>query len=66
MTMMKPMGDSGRGEYDAARLHSALLVTNANLGSAADDIVGRMPHRRPSQGVRLPQRAGNLRHLRRH
>ena len=39
MTMMKPMGDSGRGEYDAARLHSALLVTNANLGSAADDIV---------------------------
>src|SRR5437016_14002452 len=36
---MKSVGDSGRGEYDAARLHSALLVTNANLGSAADDIV---------------------------
>src|SRR6266436_2838633 len=36
---MKSVGDSGRGEYDAARLHSALLVTNANRGSAADDIV---------------------------
>src|SRR5437870_4782629 len=36
---MKPMRQSGRREYDAARLHSALLVTNANLGSAADDIV---------------------------
>src|SRR2546422_7306406 len=39
MTMMNPMGDSGRGEYDAARLHSALLVVNPNHGSAADDVV---------------------------
>src|SRR6058998_1842863 len=36
---MKPMRQSGRREYDATRLHRTVLVTNANLGSAADDVV---------------------------
>src|SRR5216117_3282009 len=36
---MKPMRQSGRREYDAARLHRTVLVANPNHGSAADDVV---------------------------
>src|SRR6266446_2789694 len=36
---MKPMRQSGRREYDAARLHRTVLVANPNYGSAADDVV---------------------------
>src|SRR5439155_13958069 len=36
---MKPMLQSGRREYDAARLHRTVLVVNPNHGSAADDVV---------------------------
>src|SRR5438876_6151325 len=36
---MKPMRQSGRREYDAARLHRTVLVVNPNHGSAADDVV---------------------------
>src|SRR5439155_16265607 len=36
---MKPMLQSGRREYDAARLHRTVFVVNPNHGSAADDVV---------------------------
>src|SRR5213596_3645703 len=36
---MKPMRQSGRREYDAARLHRTVLVVNPKHGSAADDVV---------------------------
>src|SRR5438552_19138957 len=36
---MKPMGDSGRRQDDAARLHCAVLVAHANRSSTADDVI---------------------------